>query len=183
VAGDEDGQVWRKIVRRIDAVIAPADCEGTVHLSASRRTVDPCCSSGTVGSNLDRGQPRSISRRSWDRRVDIGGGSHRRSTSLYRGAGTALESRRDGITSDQHKPSANGPCTCTALRAFMGVVGSALVSSATEKPRRFIVMMSDPRVGAVDGHPSVPATTERRKSHLTLHGPVGRRSRRGDREA
>jgi hypothetical protein len=56
------------------------------------------------------------------------------------------------ITSDQHEPSANSPCTSTTLRAFGGVVFAAMprveiseaaapASSAVEKVRLFIIIV------------------------------------------
>jgi hypothetical protein len=59
---------------------------------------------------------------------------------------------RRGITSVQHEPSANRPCTSTTLRAFGGVVSAAnarveiieaaaVASIAAEKLRRFMVVL------------------------------------------
>src|SRR3981081_4067585 len=59
------------------------------------------------------------------------------------------------ITSDQHEPSANNPCTSTTLRAFAGVEFAAMprveiseaaapVTRVAEKARLFIIMISLP---------------------------------------
>src|SRR4029077_10099152 len=59
------------------------------------------------------------------------------------------------ITSDQHEPSANSPCTSTTLPAFAGVEFAAMprveiseaaapVTRAAEKARLFIIMISLP---------------------------------------
>jgi hypothetical protein len=57
------------------------------------------------------------------------------------------------ITSDQHEPSANSPCTSTTFLAFTGVEFAAMprveiseaaapVTRAAEKARLFIIMIS-----------------------------------------
>src|SRR5258707_4439566 len=63
------------------------------------------------------------------------------------------------ITSDQHEPSANSPCTSTTFRAFAGAEFAAMprvetseaaapVKRAAEKARLFIIMISLPsRIG------------------------------------
>src|SRR5882762_3159538 len=62
------------------------------------------------------------------------------------------------ITSDQHEPSANSPCTSTTLRAFAGVEFAAMprveiseaatpVTRAAEKARLFIMISLPSRIG------------------------------------
>src|SRR3981189_617879 len=78
------------------------------------------------------------------------------------------------ITSDQHEPSANSPCTSTTLRAFTGVEFAAMPrveiseasetgTSAAEKARLFIIMISLP--SRIDGN-------------VWLHGVGGAERRR-----